>query len=263
MRGKTRLFAALALMLGAAAAAPVALAPPALAQAIVVRSTGPSAATYPKGKQLAAGAKVLLKAGDVVTVLDKVGSRVLRGAGSFAMDSRVLRDRGIIPLLSRSLKSPQAIRAGAVRGGAPTGGAAQSPLPSSIWLADIDKGGKVCVPTGSDLYLWRSTNGERRFTWLGEADGGGTVRLFWPPRTSAIAWPIATMTLIAGRNYRSNDDGVADKWVDLQVVPLAPEAIPQDADALATLLFENGCGVQFELLANALERTSDDAVGGN
>ena len=257
MPGKNRLFAALALMLGAAAVAPVALA-----QAIVVRSTGPSAATYPKGKQLAAGASVTLKAGDVVTVLDKAGSRVLRGAGSFAMDSRVLRDRGIIPLLSRSLKSPQAIRAGAVRGGSASP-AAQSPLPSSIWIADIDKGGKVCVPTGSELYLWRATNGERRFTWLGEADGGGTVRLFWPPRTSAIAWPISTLPLIAGRSYRSNDDGVADKWVDLQVVPLAPEAIPQDADALAALLFENGCGVQFELLANTLERTSVEAAGGH
>ena len=91
------------------------MAPTVLAQAIVVRSTGPSAATYPKGKKLAAGTSVTLKTGDMVTVLDKAGSRVLRGAGSFTMDSRVLRDRGIIPLLSRSLSSPQAVRAGAGR----------------------------------------------------------------------------------------------------------------------------------------------------
>lgn len=256
MAGARNLLAALALTLGAAA-----MAPAALAQAIVVRSTGPSAASYPKGKKLGAGAKVVLQAGDVVTVLDKAGSRVLRGAGNFAMDSRVLRDRGIIPLLSRSLSSPQAIRAGAVRG-ASSGDTADSPIPSSIWLADIDRGGKVCVPQGSDLYLWRSKNGARRFTWLGEADGGGTVRLAWPPRTSAIAWPTAVLPLIPGRSYRSNDDGVADKFVDLEVVSLAPESIPQDADALATLLYERGCAVQFDLLATTLERTSDEAVGG-
>lgn len=256
MAGARKLVAALALALGAAALAPVALA-----QAVVVRATGPSAEKYPKGTKLAAGAKVLLVAGDVVTVLDKAGSRVLRGAGTFAMDSRVLRDRGIIPQLSRSLKSPQAIRAGAVRGGS-SGPAAQSPIPSSLWIADIDKGGKVCVPQGSDLYLWRAANGDRRFTWLGEADGGGTVRLAWPPRTSAIAWPVATLPLIAGRSYRSNDDGVTDKWVDLEVVRLASEAIPQDPAALATLLFDRGCAVQFDLLAGALDRTSEVAVGG-
>lgn len=256
MRGVNRLVAGFALALGA-----IALAPAALAQAIVVRSTGPSATKYPKGMKLAAGAKVMLDAGDMVTVLDKAGSRVLRGKGSFAMDGRVLRDRGIVPLLSRALKSPPAVRAGAVRGGA-SGGSAQSPLPSSLWIADIDKSGKVCVPQGSDLYLWRATNDTRRFTWLGEADGGGTVRLAWPPRTSAISWPVATLPLIAGRSYRSNDDGVADKWVDLELIQLAPEAIPQDADALAALLFERGCTVQFDMLAAALERTADAAAAG-
>lgn len=256
MAGARHLLAALALSLGAAA-----MSPAALAQAIVVRSTGPSAENFPKGKRLPAGAKVVLQAGDVVTVLDKAGSRVLRGAGSFAMDSRVLRDRGIIPTLSRSLSSPQAIRAGAVRG-ASSGDTADSPIPSSIWLADIDRGGRVCVPKGSDLYLWRSKNGARRFTWLGEADGGGTVRLAWPPRTSAIAWPTVTLPLIAGRSYRSNDDGAADTFVDFSVISLAPDAIPQDPNDLAGLLFERGCAVQFELLANALERTSDEAAGG-
>lgn len=256
MLGARKSLAAFALILGAAAVAPAALA-----QAVVVRSTGPSAASYPKGKQLAAGSKVVLKDGDVVTVLDKAGSRVLRGAGTFAMDSRVLRDRGIVTLLSRSLSSPQAIRAGAVRG-ASGGDPDASPIPASIWLADIDRGGKVCVPKGSDLYLWRSKNSARRFTWLGEADGGGTVRLAWPPRTSAISWPTAVLPLMPGRSYRSNDDGVTDKFVDLELVSLEPETIPQEPDALATLLLERGCEVQFELLAATLERTSDEAVGG-
>lgn len=256
MQGAGRLIAGLALTLGAAALAPVALA-----QAVVVRSTGPSAASYPKGKKLAAGETVKLQPGDVVTVLDKAGSRVLRGAGSFAMDSRVLRDRGIIPLLSRSLKSPQAVRAGAVRGASPAD-TADSPLPSSIWVADIDQGGNVCVPEGSDLFLWRAKNGARRFTWLGEADGGGMVRLAWPPRTSAIAWPVSTLPVIPGRSYLGYDDGMTDKSVDFDIVAIAPDQVPQDADALASLLLDRGCTVQFDLLASALERNSDDAAGG-
>ena len=40
----------------------------AFAQAVVVRSTGPSAVAYPKGKRLPANASVVLKAGDVATV---------------------------------------------------------------------------------------------------------------------------------------------------------------------------------------------------
>jgi hypothetical protein len=39
------------------------------AQAVVIRSTGPSAAAYPMGRKLPAGAVVTLKAGDQVTVI--------------------------------------------------------------------------------------------------------------------------------------------------------------------------------------------------
>ena len=88
----------------------------AVAQAVVVRSTGPTAVNYPRGKRLAANATVTLKAGDVVTVLDKAGTRVLRGAGSFTLTGAVNRDRGTAALLARSLSNPASVRAGAVRG---------------------------------------------------------------------------------------------------------------------------------------------------
>ena len=68
---------------------------PAVAQAVVVRSTGPSAVAYPKGKRLAANATVVLKAGDVVTVLDKAGTRVLKGAGSFTLDNARSEERRV------------------------------------------------------------------------------------------------------------------------------------------------------------------------
>ncbi|OZA58497.1 MAG: hypothetical protein B7X78_08945, partial [Sphingomonadales bacterium 39-62-4] len=56
---------------GMAALAGMAIAGSAMAQSVVVRSTGPSAGAYPQGKKLPAHATVVLKGGDQVTVLDK------------------------------------------------------------------------------------------------------------------------------------------------------------------------------------------------
>lgn len=235
---------------------------PAMAQAIVVRSTGPSASEYPAGKRLPAGASVTLRGGDQVTVLDKAGTRVLRGAGSFAIDSAVNRDRGTAALLARSLSNPVAVRAGAVRGEG-TAIPGDEPIPVSIWLADIDSaskgGGRVCLPRGSDLYLWRSNSQARRFVWVGEADGGGTVRVAMPAHTSGVAWPKAMLALAEGHRYRISDEGAggqadAGKSSEFELVMLEPETVPADAAALGTLLLDNGCKAQFDWLATTLER---------
>ena len=242
-----------------ALAASLALAGSACAQAVVVRATGPSMAKYPKGMKLAAGASVSLQDGDVLTVLDRVGTRVIKGRGSYAIDSQVLRDRGMVNVLSRTLSNPRTIRAGAVRGMSPAG---PTPVeqPKSVWLADIDKGGKVCVPQGSGLYLWRTANGEQRLSWLSEAEGGAMVRLQFPPQTSGISWPSGSLPLVAGRSYRINSDGTTDPAVEFEVVSLAPDAIPDNAADLGSLLLANGCAVQFEMLADSL--ASSETSGG-
>ena len=239
-----------AALAAAAVAAAVALAGTAAAQAIVVRATGPSATKFPRGMKLAAGASISLQAGDVVTVLDRVGTRIYKGKATVAIDSQVLRDRGLVPMLSRSLSNPRTIRAGAVRGGVPAGPAPM--VPKSVWLADIDKGGKVCVPQGSGLYLWRGENAAQRLSWLSEAEGGAMVRLQFPPQTSGISWPSGSLPLVAGRSYRINGDNAGDPAVEFEVVNLAPDAIPDSAAELGGLLLANGCAVQFDLLADSL-----------
>ncbi|MFM2302580.1 MAG: hypothetical protein RLZZ84_2316, partial [Pseudomonadota bacterium] len=55
-----------AFVAGAMAVSAVAIAGTASAQSVVVRSTGPSASTYPQGKKLPANTSVVLKAGDHV-----------------------------------------------------------------------------------------------------------------------------------------------------------------------------------------------------
>lgn len=223
----------------------------ALAQAVVVRSTGPSAANYPKGKRLPAGASVTLRGGDVVTVLDKVGTRILRGAGTFAVDGAINRDRSAAALLARSLSNPASVRAGAVRGAGDTSG--ENVMPVSIWLADVEQGGNVCVPRGSDVYLWRTGNAARSFTWLTEAAGGEMVRMQWPPRTVGIAWPKTMLAPQEGRTYRIYDETTPDKATEFQIVMLDPETVPANAEALGALLLDNGCKAQFEWLAASLE----------
>jgi hypothetical protein len=250
--------AALALMLGAGASLP------AMAQAVVVRSTGPSAAQYPPGKRLPSGTAVALRGGDVVTVLDRVGTRVLKGAGNFTIETQITRTSATAALLARSLSMPQAVRAGAVRGEGATL-PSDAPVPVSVWLADIDKAGaggaRVCLPRGSDLYLWRGNTQARRFIWLGEADGGGTVRVAMPMGTAGVAWPKAMLTLAEGHHYRMTDEADQTKSVEFELVMLDPEAVPADAAGLGTLLLDNGCKAQFDALVDAVERI-DGAAGG-
>ncbi|WP_338468230.1 hypothetical protein RXV95_06680 [Novosphingobium sp. ZN18A2] len=230
----------------------------ALAQSVIVRSTGPSASSYPPGKRLPAGTKITLRSGDVVTVLDKVGTRVLRGAGSFDLDATSTRNIGGAARLARSMNSPVAVRAGAVRGGVPN--EAGPILPPSIWIADIDKGGRVCVPRGSDLYLWRGEASQRRYTWLGEAEGGAMTRILWPKNTAGVPWPRAVVSLSDGQAYRSVDDSASDNGVDFELVVLDPDKVPTDASGLGVMLLDNGCKAQFEWLAKTLEEPAAESA---
>ena len=237
------------------------LAVPAAAHAdsVVVRASGPSAAKYPLGRKIAANTQIRLEAGDVVTVLDRVGTRVLKGKGDFTLDGKVARDAGIVAMLSRSLSNPAAVRAGAVRGVArPVQPASMQPR--SIWLANIDRGGKLCVPQGSGAYLWRDASDAGRVSWLGEAEGGATVRISFPTATSGVAWPTASLPLITGRRYTVTDEGKSDAATEFEVVSLAPDSIPADAAELGSLLLANGCTAQFEALADTLGKVEEVAA---
>lgn len=224
----------------------------AMADAIVVRSTGPSAQQFSQGAKLASGAEIRLARGDLLTVLDEAGTRVLRGPGRFKLDDRVVRDRSTLVSLSRTLKDPPAVRAGAVRAPGGSGQVAEGKkLPSgSIWLVDVDQGGKVCLPADTDLYLWRNQTAEPQYMWLSEASGGGMVRLGWQPRTAGIAWPNKQVEAGIGHSYLLYPDGGEDSAVRVELVPL--ETVPHDVIGLSQAFLENGCTAQFERLADTL-----------
>ena len=55
---------------------------------VVVKSSGPSAETYPVGKKLDDAASVTLRTGDSITVLTGSGTRVISGPGTHRVGAR-------------------------------------------------------------------------------------------------------------------------------------------------------------------------------
>ena len=94
------------------------LALPVAAQAaIVVSSSGPSAGAYPVGKKLPDTGTITLRPGDTVTVLDSKGTRVLRGAGTFAIGAPSGGSASSTFAVLTMQRSAQRVRTGAVRSG--------------------------------------------------------------------------------------------------------------------------------------------------
>lgn len=216
------------------------------AQAVVIRSTGPSAAAYPAGRKLPAGTSVALKAGDKVTVIDQAGSRVLSGPGSFKLDSAVARDAGggntaLAALLARG---GARTRTGAVRGD--TDVPTEATSPDNAWYVDVSRGGTVCIADPAQVVLWRPNRAETGNGTLYGADSTSAEVTF--RAGSAIKlWPLAALPVAEGQTYRFTSP--VGQTVKITVRLLA--AIPEDAVEVAALLAEKGCTAQLGVLAQA------------
>lgn len=128
------------------AAALLATASAAMADILVVRSTGPSAKGFPPGKRLPESARITLRPGDQLVVLDGRGTRVIRGPGTIAAGApSAARVASAAPTVQRRA------RIGAVRG--VESGALRPP---SIWHVDVARSANICVADPSKLTLWRA-----------------------------------------------------------------------------------------------------------
>lgn len=216
------------------------------AQAVVIRSTGPSAATYPMGRKLPAGSSVTLKAGDQITVIDQAGSRVLSGPGSFRLDSAVNRDAGgaNTALAALIARGGARTRTGAVRGDTevPT----EAVRPDNVWYVDVSRGGTVCIADPAQVVLWRPNRTETGNGTLYGPDNTPAEVTF--RATSAIKlWPVATLPVVDGQTYRFTSP--VGQTVKITTRLLAD--VPEDPVAVAALLAEKGCSAQIDVLANA------------
>lgn len=216
------------------------------AQAVVIRSTGPSAATYPMGRKLPAGSSVTLKAGDQITVIDQAGSRVLSGPGSFRLDSAVNRDAGgaNTALAALIARGGARTRTGVVRGDTevPT----EAVRPDNVWYVDVSRGGTVCIADPAQVVLWRPNRTETGNGTLYGPDNTPAEVTF--RATSAIKlWPVATLPVVDGQTYRFTSP--VGQTVKITTRLLAD--VPEDPVAVAALLAEKGCSAQIDVLANA------------
>lgn len=229
-----------AMVAGVAMFGSLALAGGALAQAIVVRSTGPSAATYPQGKKLPAGASISLKPGDKLTVLDKAGSRVISGPGTFALDGSVNRGTGSM-MANMMAGGGSRARTGAVRG-APVGLEAPT-APDNIWAVDVTKGGTYCVADSASLVLWRPNRADAVTGKL--SANGKTAPVTWKAGSALKLWP-ADVPVVDGMTYSFSGPATVNSSITLKKLA----SMPEDQMQVASMLAEKGCNAQLDVIAS-------------
>lgn len=215
------------------------VATPALAGSMVVRSTGPSAKIYPVGKPLAANGTLSLKAGDVVTVLDAGGTRVLRGPGAVAVSgSGAATGSGFGRLLANT--GARQSRTGATRS-AVGGGPARSP---NVWYVDARKSGAQCLVDDASAAIWRpddSAAGSVLVTALGD---GKSATVDFRAGQSVRAWP-AELPLVEGARYTLAIEGAA---APATIKPTFIGAAAESLDGVAATLLAKGCTNQLDVI---------------
>src|SRR5687767_1111077 len=133
----------------ALAAAACILVPAAAWAGVVVSASGPSAGNFPVGKSIGNSERIVLRAGDTLTVLDGNGTRVLRGAGTYTLSQQAGPSKRTEFASLTQRRTASQVTTGATRTGD------LPPRPSSLWYVDVSHPGTVCV-TGTDrVRLWR------------------------------------------------------------------------------------------------------------
>jgi hypothetical protein len=211
--------------------------------AIVVASSGPSADRFPAGKKLDDDARITLRKGDSVTVLDRHGTKVLRGPGRFNVsDPKRPLPNPAFAILTR-LRSSGRTAIGAVR----TGEDGQ-PLSPNLWYVDFARPGAKCLADPANLNLWR-TDTEASAQYRIASAGRIETTIYFGKDDALAAWDNSKLPVAADQTYLiTNEDG--EEVSELTFVILTQ--IPDDQEGLASVLIDNGCTAQLDLLAEHL-----------
>lgn len=215
----------------------------AIAQTIVVKSSGPSAKSYPVGKSLAPGAKIVLAKGDSLTVLDSRGTRTLSGPGNFGAEaSSAAANQSFASLVAT--QNRRRARTGAVR---ELRNGSQRVMPPSLWFIDIGRSTTFCVADASAVQLWRPDM-QQAVTLTITDQNGRTSTIAFPIGQNNVPWPTATLPVADGNSYTLSGAGLA-KPVKLRFAMLG--APVNDPVATYTALESKGCADQKDLLITA------------
>ncbi len=215
------------------------------AETLVVRSTGPSAKSYPPGMAIADTARIVLKASDQVVVLDGRGTRTFAGPGTFspvAASSLAADSRSTFAALV-SQRGDRRARIGAVR--SMQAGPPRSP---NIWYVDVDKSATVCVADPTAVTMWRAGVPNSDSVTVSGAPNGPSETLAWPQDSSTAAWP-ASLPITSGAQYRISVPGAAQP-TSVRFVVLGAQR--QGLEDLAAMLIKNDCSAQLDLLIDTV-----------
>ena len=225
---------------------------PVLANALVVRSSGPSAGAFPPGKMLPDTAKIALKTYDQITLLDEHGTRTLRGPGTFsALATASAEPSGGTALAAIvDQRTDRRVRIGAVRGPE-----AVAKRPPSLWSVDTSHDATFCVSDPAQVALWRPASDAAGDTMISDP-GGGSTTISWTPGEANQPWP-ASLPITAGARYRLATAGSPPVTVQFSLIGDAPA----DMQGTAETLIQHGCRQQLDLLvdtASAVTAASTD-----
>ena len=215
----------------------------AAANVLVVRSSGPSAKSYPPGRSLPDNARITLQANDSVVILANGATRTFRGPGNFS-------PTGAVQAGTRTVATADGRRAriGAVRN------AGLVPRSPTIWHVDATQSGTFCLATTSEVNLWRPDATQAASLTI-TGPGGESQTIDWPAGQAVISWP-ASVGIADGGEYRLRQAGVA---VPTRITFQTLTTQPTDLQAVAQALIANDCAEQLNVL---VETTEDGAPQG-
>ena len=215
----------------------------AVAQTVVISASGPSARSYPAGKSLATATRIVLAAGDTLTVLDTRGTRTLRGPVTTAAEAAATTANPSFTALVATQNRRRA-RTGAIRG---TG---EAPKPSNLWYVNATAEGTVCVADPAAVQLWRPDM-QKAATLTVSAEGGPTTASVpFIVGQSATSWP-SSLPIAEGAGYVLSGGGLA-KPVRVRFTMLGGPA--SDPASTYAALDAKGCTAQKQLLLGAMSR---------
>lgn len=220
-----------------------ALAAPAAAD-VIVKSSGPSAKTFPVGKKLKSTARITLKAGDTVTILGKSGTRILKGAGTYRVGGRGASTRVKFADVTRNRSR--------ARPGVARAGTAEDPFAPNIWFVDVTKSGKMCLADLEDVTLWRPQIKDDQTFVLSRANSEFTYPVTFDGQANTRKVDKSRLALQAGTEYSiKNPAWESSKTATVNFAILG--AVPDNPEAMAETLIAQGCTLQLDLLAHKLE----------
>jgi hypothetical protein len=207
------------------------------AGSIVVRSAGTKA--YPAGKVLADNARIILKSGESVTILDGKGTRVLNGPGTFStvVGGGVAQETRVRSILGNS--GTRTARTGAIRG------TEVKSRPPSIWQADISTNGTICVATPDKFSAWRPTSTAAASYTVTRISDGKSAPLNFNVAQTYTLWPVAALPVTDRSSFRITGGGLAAP-VTIQFVLMG--TAPTGLESTVSEMMSRGCTGQYELL---------------